>query len=741
MALIDISGKRAANVFAMNNVSCMTLSRVEFTNLLATLRTALVDFPNRAKKNNARGINFIKRRITTIDDANMRSPTLIPGFVHKMCRFMMDGLWCSLYFRLYRHMVIRPDHNDKYGEIVSHIVQNAPGRSQGVQAIIDKVLEVGRGDPNRRVPGEHKIIYGLLAQSEILLSKICKEWSDYQVFSLCQTAKISRMRAFGKICEAGAHGTTFFLLIRGAARVYTHHILEDGKTVLKYEEDLVPGDVFGETVLEGIYTRFATVQAITVCDIAVFELSDYSAAQDKSHAKAVVDDRFRFLIKTPIFRNWGRYDLYRVAPMMKKIEVNKGAILFQRGEVTNQLAFLMEGRIDIVNGLEGTARHDVIVSVQKYEYYGESGLLTHFKPDKNQTVYKEYCYAVAAAYSEILVLTEEQYQIIDRETVIKMLNVFRAKKHWRADRSIDMKSEKLRLKKIKKDLIELQSQYVYNSIFGNGRAAGDDTVIMLPMNLNKDIGDSFVDPHDIFIDEDGNEKLPDLNDIPKIVDSNLDPLLVTSTCRNYKSLKYARTVIETARKPVIVSLQNDQAVVNANVGNFVMHQIHSARSRSREDGRGLGDRTIATSFSDRSNQRLLLREGLGASRGVSRTSIDVRIAQRPPRYDGPATNLDRPVSPLSTRTDSSDNDDCPSASEYDEDDVMAVRARSLNAAKKVLRGCCRIPNAKSYCDTMKHSELSGHSSFIDEDSRPKTAGAQKRKDGIVPIIDLSQFAF
>jgi hypothetical protein len=98
---------------------------------------------------------------------------------------------------------------------------------------------------------------------------------------LCQMAKITRMRSFGKICEAGAHGTTFFLLIRGAARVYTHHEMEDGKTVLKYEEDLVPGDVFGETVLDGLYTRFATVQAMTVCDVAVFELSDYSSAQDR----------------------------------------------------------------------------------------------------------------------------------------------------------------------------------------------------------------------------------------------------------------------------------------------------------------------------------------------------------------------------------------------------------------------------------------------------------------------------
>jgi hypothetical protein len=128
-------------------------SRVEFTNLLATLRTTLVDFPNRAKRNTTRGINFIKRRITTIDDGNMRNPALIPGFVHKMCRFLMDGLWCSLYFRLYRDMVANPERSEAYGDIAASLAGAASGRTAGVQMLMDRVLDVGRGDPNRRIPG------------------------------------------------------------------------------------------------------------------------------------------------------------------------------------------------------------------------------------------------------------------------------------------------------------------------------------------------------------------------------------------------------------------------------------------------------------------------------------------------------------------------------------------------------------------------------------------------------------
>ena len=89
IALMDVTGKRAANVLALSHVHTMTLSRAEFSNLLQTLRTALIDFPDRKTKNTARGINFIKRRMTTIDSNNLRNMSLIPGFIHKMCRFMM----------------------------------------------------------------------------------------------------------------------------------------------------------------------------------------------------------------------------------------------------------------------------------------------------------------------------------------------------------------------------------------------------------------------------------------------------------------------------------------------------------------------------------------------------------------------------------------------------------------------------------------------------------------------------
>jgi CRP-like cAMP-binding protein len=335
--------------------------------------------------------------------------------------------------------------------------------------------------------------------------------------------------------------------------------------------------------------------------------------------KAAVDDRFKFLVQTPIFKTWGRYDLYRVAPMMKKIEINKGAVLFRKGDVTSQLFFLMEGRIDIVGGLEGAARGDIIVSIQKYEYYGESGILSHFKPEKSQRIYKEYCYAIAGAFSEVLVLTSDQYQIIDRDTILKMLDVFKAKKHWRADRSVDMRSEKMRLKKIKRELLDAQSQTAFSSIFG-GEGEGVNGMVTMPMNHNPKhfrsagtnssgggSGECFISAHDLFVDEDGNDILPNLNDIPKIIDSDLDPLLVTSTCRDLRSLKYAKGIIDTARRPVVPARHNSHAIVSENVGHFVMRQILSARERGREGREGGG--TGRSTFSERAERRLAARTG------------------------------------------------------------------------------------------------------------------------------------
>lgn len=53
------------------------------------------------------------------------------------------------------------------------------------------------------------------------------------------------------------------------------------KKALRYEEDLVAGEYFGEAVLSGVRTRMITALAITPCDLISFEDDDFLAAQVK----------------------------------------------------------------------------------------------------------------------------------------------------------------------------------------------------------------------------------------------------------------------------------------------------------------------------------------------------------------------------------------------------------------------------------------------------------------------------
>ncbi len=459
--------------------------------------------------------------------------------------------------------------------------------------------------------------------------------------------------------------------------MYFFIVFADGKTVLKYEEDLIPGDLIAETVLDGLYTRFATVQAITSADIAVVEVTHFTNARDRSLLKAVNDDRFRFLIGTPIFKKWAKYDLYRIAPLFKRIEVNKGAILFNKGDVTDCLSFLMEGHVDIVPSLDINGLRNVIVSIQRYEYYGESGILTHFKPEKYKPkqVYREHCYAIAGAFSEILVLKPEHYQILDKDAVLQMVNVFRSKKHWRFDRFADMKAEKKRLQTYSREVALISS-----SGDASSQSEPQEDSSFLPHISGKLSAEAF-----------GVDAAPELEDIPRMLNDNLDPLFVTATCRNSVEFNHARSIIESIRRPVSALPPEDHdAVEMHNVGSRVLHQVHSARARTA---------TPATSADE------------GDVTHRSAPHAINRIAQRHPSRNFSSAEMARPLTtrnrvPRAMMHQSPAQDDESLSLSDDSEDALDRKGLSIKRSK-ILRGSTRIPNSKSYCDMLDKSQMFG----------------------------------
>lgn len=110
-----------------------------------------------------------------------------------------DGLFCSMYFRYFRHMAIHPEYCEVYGETIQRIMVDSPNRAVAVLAIAEKAVEIGRIDPLRRSATEQRFLQGLFTVNSALKNRICADWEDLQYISFVQNAKVSRFRAFTKV--------------------------------------------------------------------------------------------------------------------------------------------------------------------------------------------------------------------------------------------------------------------------------------------------------------------------------------------------------------------------------------------------------------------------------------------------------------------------------------------------------------------------------------------------------------
>jgi CRP-like cAMP-binding protein len=302
----------------------------------------------------------------------------------------------------------------------------------------------------------------------------------------------------------------------------------NGKNTLKYEEDLYPGDCFAESALDGIRNRLATVQAITTCDIAVVEYHDYAAATIENSQKESVDDRIQFLTRTPIFRHWDGVDLYRIASVMTREEYPKSTVMISNGEISKKLCLLMDGRIDVVIGLNHHQVQHVVTTINQHECFNESGILTHMASmqvansgsgDRSEN-FVEACFAVSGSHVTLLCLSENNYHLLDQSTIEKLSIAFREKNIWRLNRMVNLRAESRNINKWKKK-ISLERQL--------------EEAKWKPPPKIKSRAEPIV--------------IESLEDIPSLLDSVLDPMLAISTCRNSKEIRQMQMSIKESYRP------------------------------------------------------------------------------------------------------------------------------------------------------------------------------------------------
>ncbi|CAM9931003.1 unnamed protein product [Choristocarpus tenellus] len=108
--------------------------------------------------------------------------------------------------------------------------------------------------------------------------------------------QLERVESLDKVFVCGAHGTRVYILLRGLVRVL--HPVKDKKTGIIHEQyltDLFPGDLIGDSVLEGNRTRKNTVVAVTVCDFATLEHRDFVSIRDHGPCHVSAEEKLQHL--------------------------------------------------------------------------------------------------------------------------------------------------------------------------------------------------------------------------------------------------------------------------------------------------------------------------------------------------------------------------------------------------------------------------------------------------------------
>jgi hypothetical protein len=402
-----------------------------------------------------------------------------------------------------------------------------------------------------------------------------------------------------------------------------------------------------------------------------------------------VDDRFKFLVKTPVFKRWGKYDLYRIAPSLNKIEFNKGAVILRKGETSPNLYFLKEGHIDIISNLNNPK--DVLVTLKSNEYFGESGILTHMNPDNSKRVYREHMNIVASSFVELLYIPPDNYQILDRKALLVMLELFKEKKFWRADRLADFRSEKQRVREAQREF--LLECHPIQQIDG---AATEEA--FMPLLLDDDPIEEGL----------RSNTLPPLDAIPGLINSDLDPLFATATCKRTHEAKAVRDIIERSkRRPHTASGafggRRTDDEFQGTLGSRVVQQIENVREMNKEVING--DEVRLSTF-----DRIAMRDPARVKRILQRSTPQKR------KHLLAAMRAQRQIEAREAAAPSSDSDDetnglhCISSDSEDDEHLRVQRKYTTG-----LRGSARIPSTKSYCETMDpKSMLLSHPRFREE---------------------------
>ena len=437
MALINPGAKRSANVKSLEQCTCLSLSRQEFERLLNTEENKAWFIENttrsntqlvsRSEKEKSFAYYLSKlRRISGFDCFNVKNSSMTSNLFERVTKFMTESLYNSLYSRLYRQIVLNEDKLIEYGSLITHIYKTSENRDDFIGTLQVEIEQVLKTNNNNRTSSECSLLHAVMSQRNNFLKVICQSMPYYMYKDLILKAEYMKVITLKTIVNGGIRGKIIYVILRGAVRLFSVKFLSStGKTAgIQYEQDLCPGDVFGEDTLKGASTPFFTAIAITDCELLCFTEKSFMEVQDSGLVQFNSEEKTNFLKNVPTFRDWKLYQLFNVAKTLRLDSVDEGTQLVIKGLESQCLYFIVNGVVNLVQ--KNATSKKTICCLQKYDYFGETGLInSELKKRSGKVV--EQCSAICNSKCLLLVLEPTNYNLVNIETVQVIYDIYKQK--------------------------------------------------------------------------------------------------------------------------------------------------------------------------------------------------------------------------------------------------------------------------------------------------------------------------
>jgi hypothetical protein len=189
----DVSNKRSANVETVTTTTCLSLSRSEFHALILQgyyLSTNLIyynsydyitDPTNRnlfekrrnafRKMPNKKGTTNLfenLRRISAYDYTNSKSIVKAEHLFPQFTKFMTESLWCNMYHRLYRSIILNNVLLNEAGSLVTHINAISDNRITFIEKISAALQVIFNNPLSDRTNEEYDLIMAVMNQKNDL---------------------------------------------------------------------------------------------------------------------------------------------------------------------------------------------------------------------------------------------------------------------------------------------------------------------------------------------------------------------------------------------------------------------------------------------------------------------------------------------------------------------------------------------------------------------------------------------